>query len=227
LREEGGEAELDGAGLSWSGTVAEGEGEAGETVTLEGPTAAQLERGFDLGPSSVETGVYAVAQDGGEVLHVATHSFLPEDEARETTLGTVYALRNGELDGLRLLPGPAGEGLEQGHEDLREARYRELQRLVRGPGAHPRAPARRLAGLRRGRRGGRVAVERIPPSSVRPGRVGPERLGRKSLGGPSAKDPGMLPKGQGSLGRIPNVDKDGDPFTKRSPNKKPGNNSFF
>jgi hypothetical protein len=47
----------------------------------------------------VETGVYAVAQDGGEVLHVATHSFLPEDEARETTLGTVYALRNGELDG--------------------------------------------------------------------------------------------------------------------------------
>jgi len=97
LREEGGEAELDGAGLSWSGTVAEGE--AGETVTLEGPTAAQLERGFDLGPSSVETGVYAVAQDGGEVLHVATHGFLPEDEAREMTLGTVYALRNGELDG--------------------------------------------------------------------------------------------------------------------------------
>jgi len=37
----------------------------------------------------------------------------------------------------------------------------------------------------------------------------------------------MLPKGHGPFGRIPNVDKDGDPFTKRSPTRKPGNNSFF
>jgi hypothetical protein len=93
---------LAGAGLNWSGTVTEKEGEAGQTVTLEGPTAAQLERGFDLGPSGVETGVYAVAQDGGQVLHVTTHTFVPKEEGREAeemTLGTVYALEEGELSG--------------------------------------------------------------------------------------------------------------------------------
>jgi limonene-1,2-epoxide hydrolase len=102
LQEDGGEATLDGAGLNWSGTVTEKEGQAGQTVTLEGPTAAQLERGFDLGPSGVETGVYAVAQDGGQVLHVTTHTFVPEEEGRqaeEMTLGTVYALEDGELGG--------------------------------------------------------------------------------------------------------------------------------
>lgn len=101
LRERDGEVELDGAGLSWSGTVTEKEGGAGETVTLEGPTAAQLERGFDLGPSSVETGVYAVAREGGEVLHVATHAFVTEDGSagEELTLGTVYGVRDGELSG--------------------------------------------------------------------------------------------------------------------------------
>jgi hypothetical protein len=102
LQEDGGEATLDGAGLHWSGTVTEKEGEAGQTVTLEGPTAAQLERGFDLGPSGVETGVYAVAQDGGQVLHVTTHTFVPKEEGREAeemTLGTVYALEEGELGG--------------------------------------------------------------------------------------------------------------------------------
>ena len=93
--------------------------------------------------------------------------------------------------------------------------------------------------------------DHIPPSSMGPGRgmgassVGPGKMGRK-LGGPSGKepnlekggkfafsgqklgkDPSMLPKGHGVFGRTPNVEKDGDPFTKRSPNKKPGNNSFF
>lgn len=102
LQQEDGKAELDGAGLNWQGTVSKKEGEAGETVTLEGPTAAQLERGFDLGPSSVETGVYAVAQDTGQVLHVTTHTFLPKEggaQAEELTLGTVYALEEGRLDG--------------------------------------------------------------------------------------------------------------------------------
>ena len=92
--------------------------------------------------------------------------------------------------------------------------------------------------------------DHIPPSSMGPGRMGPGRtsgpssmgpgkIGRKRLGGPSGKgpslergkglghDPSMIPKGHGVFGRIPNVDKDGDSFTKRSPNKKPGNNSFF
>lgn len=101
LEEKDGEARLDGAGLSWTGEVTEKEGGAGETVTLEGPTAAQLERGFDLGPSSVETGVYAVAREGGEVLHVATHGFVPEDDGsgEELTLGTVYGVRDGRLSG--------------------------------------------------------------------------------------------------------------------------------
>ncbi len=100
LRTEDGDATLSGAGLEWSGTVTEKDG--GETVTLEGPTAAQLERGFDLGASSVETGVYAVAQQSGEVLHVTTHTFLPEEEeteAEELTLGTVHALADGEPSG--------------------------------------------------------------------------------------------------------------------------------
>jgi hypothetical protein len=70
------------------------------------------------------------------------------------------------------------------------------------------------------------------------GSIGSGKMSRK-LGGPSGKgpslekgkglgkDPSMVPKGHGVFGRVPNVDKDGDPFTKRSPNKKPGNNSFF
>lgn len=97
-----GKAELRGAGLSWSGTVTEKEGGEGETVTLEGPTAAQLERGFDLGESSVETGVYAIAQQSGEVLHVSTHTYRPEGKVEQTgekTLGTVYALQNGTIKG--------------------------------------------------------------------------------------------------------------------------------
>lgn len=79
--------------------------------------------------------------------------------------------------------------------------------------------------------------DRIPPSSLGPGRsigadsLGPAKIGKKSGGAFKEKglgrEPSMLPKGYGVHGRIPNVDKDGDPFTKRSPNKKPGNNSFF
>ena len=81
----------------------------------------------------------------------------------------------------------------------------------------------------------------IPPQGMGPGRgMGPPRMGRKSMslnkgsgrggsGGPSGKDPSLLKKGLGPFGhgRVPSVDKDGDPFTKRKPYKKPGNNSFF
>ena len=78
-----------------------------------------------------------------------------------------------------------------------------------------------------------------PGRTIGPSSMGPGKTGRKRLGGPGGKgpslergkefgrDPSMIPKGHGVFGRIPNVDKDGDPFTKRSPNKKPGNNSFF
>jgi hypothetical protein len=102
LQQSGDTASLEGAGLQWQGTLIRKQDEAGETLTLEGPTAAQLERGFDLGPSAIETGVYAVAQDDGEVLHVTTHTFVPKEEgagAQEVTLGTVYSLSGGSLDG--------------------------------------------------------------------------------------------------------------------------------
>lgn len=98
LEVKDGEATLKGAGLEWSGTVSGKEG-GGETVTLEGPTAAQLERGFDLGQSSIETGVYAIAQRSGEVLHVSTHSLKTSEDTGDMSLGTVYALDSGELSG--------------------------------------------------------------------------------------------------------------------------------
>lgn len=74
-----------------------------------------------------------------------------------------------------------------------------------------------------------LGLERIGPGRTSgPSSIGPGKIGRKRLGGQSlGRDPSMLPKGYDIFGRIPNVDKDGDPFTKRSPNKKPGNNSFF
>jgi hypothetical protein len=93
--------------------------------------------------------------------------------------------------------------------------------------------------------------DHIPPASIGPGRgigpgrtsgpssMGPDRMKHK-LGGPSGrgpglergkgglgKDPSMMPKGHGIYSRVPNVEKDGDPLSRRSPNKKPGNNSFF
>ena len=86
----------------------------------------------------------------------------------------------------------------------------------------------------------------IPPQGMGPGRgirpqaMGPKKSGRKSTalnkgkgrggtGGLSGKEPSLIKKGMGPFGhgRKPSVDKDGDPFTKRSPWKKPGNNSFF
>ena len=103
MRESGQEAALTGAGLEWAGSVSEKEGGQGQTVTLDGPTAAQLERGFDLGSSDVETGVYAVAQeDTGEVLHVTTQTLVPQKQeaaADELTLGTVHAFAEGRPSG--------------------------------------------------------------------------------------------------------------------------------
>lgn len=103
MRESGREAALSGAGLEWTGSISEKEDGQGQTVTLDGPTAAQLERGFDLGSSDVETGVYAVAQeDTGEVLHVATQTLVPQEQevaAEELTLGTVHAFTDGEPSG--------------------------------------------------------------------------------------------------------------------------------
>jgi len=103
MQQSGEQAALSGAGLEWSGSVSEKEDGGGQTVTLEGPTAAQLERGFDLANWDVEPGVYAVAQeDTGEVLHVTTQTLVPQEQdaaAHEITLGTIYAFEGGEFSG--------------------------------------------------------------------------------------------------------------------------------
>lgn len=48
LEEDGDNAALQGAGLDWDGSVTKKDGGAGETITLDGPTAAQVERGFEV-----------------------------------------------------------------------------------------------------------------------------------------------------------------------------------
>lgn len=117
LEESGDTASLSGAGLEWSGSVSEKEGGQGQTLTLDGPTAAQLERGFDVGEWDVEPGVYAVAQrDSGEVLHVTTQTLVPQDQERaaeETTLGTVYAFRGGEFSGFAYYLDKRGPGSDR------------------------------------------------------------------------------------------------------------------
>ena len=103
LDESGDKASLQGAGLEWDGSVVKKEDGAGETITLEGPTAAQIERGFKVKDSEVESGVYALAQDDGSVLHVATHTYklAPEQDSEdiqdEITLGTIFDIEKGSL----------------------------------------------------------------------------------------------------------------------------------
>lgn len=107
LDENGATATLQGAGLQWEGSITKKDDGAGETLTLEGPTAAQIERGFEVDNSDIDSGVYALAQDDGSVLHVATHTYQlvtqqQEEEAdeeieREITLGTIFDLEGGNL----------------------------------------------------------------------------------------------------------------------------------
>jgi hypothetical protein len=94
LKTENGSASLEGAGLRWEGEIEAGE--AGETTTLEGPTAAQIRRGFELPRSSIQSGVFAVAQEGGEVLHVTFHTF--DAAGTEVTQGSIFAVEDDRLD---------------------------------------------------------------------------------------------------------------------------------
>ncbi len=105
--DEGDKATLQGAGLDWEGSITKKDGGAGETITLEGPTVAQVERGFEVDNSDVDSGVYALAQDDGSVLHVATHTYqlvaqqqdneADEQIEKEITLGTIFDLEGGDL----------------------------------------------------------------------------------------------------------------------------------
>lgn len=107
LDESGDTATLQGAGLDWEGSITKKDGDAGETITLKGPTAAQVERGFEVDNTDVDSGVYAVGQDDGSVLHVATHTYqlvaqqqdneADEQIEREITYGTIFDLEGGDL----------------------------------------------------------------------------------------------------------------------------------
>ena len=95
---EDGAVTLEGAGLSWEGQI--NEGEDGQTLTLEGPTAAQFEQGFDLPAYSISSGIYAVAQEDGPVMHVDVHSLEPasgDAGAEAIDQGSIYVIEGEEL----------------------------------------------------------------------------------------------------------------------------------
>jgi hypothetical protein len=94
LKTEDGAASLEGAGLKWEGKVEASE--AGETITLEGPTAVQIRRGFEMPRSSIQSGVFAVAQESGAVLHVTFHTF--DAAGTEVTQGSIFAVEDDRLD---------------------------------------------------------------------------------------------------------------------------------
>ena len=94
LKTKDGVARLEGAGLKWEGKVEADD--IGETITLKGPTAAQIRRGFEMPRSSIQSGVFAVAQDGGEVLHVTFHTF--DAAGTEVTQGSIFAVEDDRLD---------------------------------------------------------------------------------------------------------------------------------
>ena len=93
LSTKGGKASLSGAGLTWDGTVTSGE--SGQTVTLKGPTAVQVRQGFEMPRSSIQSGVFAVAQQGGDVLHVVFNTFQAGDT--EITQGSIFAVKDDKL----------------------------------------------------------------------------------------------------------------------------------
>lgn len=80
-------------GLVWEGSSTAGE--EGETITLSGPTAAQIKRGFELPGSSVESGTYAVAEPDGRVLHVTFNTF--EAGGSEVSQGSILAIERDRL----------------------------------------------------------------------------------------------------------------------------------
>jgi hypothetical protein len=94
LKTEDGAASLEGAGLKWEGEVEAGE--TGETITLKGPTAVQIRRGFEMPRSSIQSGVFAVAQESGAVLHVTFHTF--DAAETEVTQGSILAVEDDRLD---------------------------------------------------------------------------------------------------------------------------------
>lgn len=84
---------LESGELSWKGEITSGE--EGETLTLEGPTVAEFERGFVLPRASISSGVFAVAQDDGPTIHVDAHTYVSGET--EITQGSIFAVEDDSL----------------------------------------------------------------------------------------------------------------------------------
>jgi hypothetical protein len=80
-------------GLVWEGSSTAGE--EGETITLTGPTAVQIKRGFELPGSSIQSGTYAVAEPDGRVIHVTFNTFMASGS--EVSQGSIFAIEDDRL----------------------------------------------------------------------------------------------------------------------------------
>lgn len=78
----------------WSGKLEASDG-GGEILTLEGPTAAQFKRGFELDDGAVTTGVFAVAEPDGPVVHATFQR--ASTGTGEWSSGTYYVISGGEV----------------------------------------------------------------------------------------------------------------------------------
>lgn len=78
----------------WEGRLEAAEGNS-EILTLEGPTAAQFKRGFQLDKGAVTTGVFAVARPDGPVVHATFQRTSTGSD--EWSTGTYYVISAGEV----------------------------------------------------------------------------------------------------------------------------------
>lgn len=80
---------------TWQGKI-ETKGDGEKITTLRGPTAAQFKEGFELpGEGAVTTGVFAVAEPGGPLVHATFHRL--DAEGGEKTSGSYYVVDEGEV----------------------------------------------------------------------------------------------------------------------------------
>jgi hypothetical protein len=102
----------------WEGRLEPAEG-GGEILTLQGPTAAQFKRGFELEGGAVTTGVFAVARPDGPVVHATFQRAATGSE--EWSTGTYYVISGDEvvLEGsyTDVRPDPGSDGIVRTYEE--------------------------------------------------------------------------------------------------------------
>jgi hypothetical protein len=102
----------------WSGKLEASDG-GGEILTLEGPTAAQFKRGFELESGAVTTGVFAVAEPEGPVVHATFQRTSTGTD--EYSSGTYYVISGGEavLEGsyTDVRPDPESDRIVRSYEE--------------------------------------------------------------------------------------------------------------